>query len=1335
MKKLLLPLFLIINGFVFGQGTPFSNYQTQGNVETRWVQQGAVQGMKGLINGIYTDTTTANLGHMDFYPGAQIFTYKPASLDSGTVWIRNYNATKWLRGGGSVDITSFTFDNDTTGVICFGNGVCDTFRINNLFDIVTNIVQNFNDSTIFNINDSTLLICTGSGSSQVCDTIHLGNSNTYYFITIGDTATAVVSCDTTVTTCVGDSCYQTTLCDTTFIPGQNPIPILHFQNGVRKLPNSLIVEHGDDAPGFGFAQLYRNTWLNTFGSQYAISGKPVGASPLLVQQTQLAQLSASIATFNHSGAYHPTWNLLDANNPVNLYFNYTDPFVIPTQGALSGDSVGYMGNRYGYLLMTNSQGSTNGFSVNDYNAKQVGIMFHTFDRFNTDGVTIFAAQVPNPYNFTTNPPTDSTLLDQRVAVFHTTHDIQFPNYPNTRNDGTAPMAFYPDADGNVKVGPVSGGSSITIINDTTFTICSFGDQLCDTFITVLADPIQYVTVINDTTLQVCDTSGNCQNVDIGGGGGGVGFDRGFFDPNQSSTGATYHQTNSYNFTVGDGATTSPSATGVFNFGNGNIVLANTVDGFVANYHNTMGGSENVVMGRNMVVRGNSNFSAGTDGTISSTSNYSASFGDANDVFCTACLTSGFGNDNYVENGFMMGSDNVNGALTAGTGTANLYSNSFILGLQSKTRGSNNIAMGTSVIANNTSGKVLAFGDNFTATTASSFNVGFSALSFEVTAAKVRINASRFEQNEAADVVAANDLVLAGGNSFTITGNTQINAITTTSWQEGSIVELHLTGTPTLKNNTAGGANTVPLRLAGAVDFTITGYTVLQLQYKDAFWNEVGRTVATGGGSGFLTADNNLTANIPTNVQLGNTTNTGSPLLHDTYLNGDVYTLYVHSSAAQSLYVYGGATSALVVSGDSQGATFYAPGVGATATSPGLPFWIIGSNSSTSAVQTALIIDRNPFGGATSDGIGAQVDFTISTTTTSGQVSNSILSKWTTAANATRTSQLDIIGVNSAATGTIASFYGSGVVGIGISSGYTATRLEVVDNAVGASSIVKVTSTNTNAASDSQKGIEATLAGANATGGQATYSIYGNNSHSGTLSESYGVYGTASNAATVYAGVFGEISSTNGSNHSAVRAVNTSTGYGLYASTTGAGTGARVIGVTGYGVDAEVTTGFGVRGVATGANGVGVIGQAQDNSGIAVEAFSTIPSTSGVGTGIQMRRTQLSGTAGAGAGISMDFVIQHDGGTAVQTGRIYNRYVSAVAASRLSETVLTTYNVGSEVSNLTLSGNGSVTLFPITATAASAITPAEGMLVFVSNTNGTFTSIGLWIYQNGAWKAL
>lgn len=40
-----------------------------------------------------------------------------------------------------------------------------------------------------------------------------------------------------------------------------------------------------------------------------------------------------------------------------------------------------------------------------------------------------------------------------------------------------------------------------------------------------------------------------------------------------------------------------------------------------------------------------------------------------------------------------------------------------------------------------------------------------------------------------------------------------------------------------------------------------------------------------------------------------------------------------------------------------------------------------------------------------------------------------------------------------------------------------------------------------------------------------------------------------------------------------------------------------------------------------------------------------------------------------------------------------------------------------------------------ATPASAITAADGMILYVTGTNATFTSVGFWGYENGAWVKL
>lgn len=55
--------------------------------------------------------------------------------------------------------------------------------------------------------------------------------------------------------------------------------------------------------------------------------------------------------------------------------------------------------------------------------------------------------------------------------------------------------------------------------------------------------------------------------------------------------------------------------------------------------------------------------------------------------------------------------------------------------------------------------------------------------------------------------------------------------------------------------------------------------------------------------------------------------------------------------------------------------------------------------------------------------------------------------------------------------------------------------------------------------------------------------------------------------------------------------------------------------------------------------------------------------------------------------------------------------------------------------LSVRNDGVLLLEPITGVQATALTPLEGMIAMVSSINGVFVSIGIWAYQNGAWKAL
>jgi hypothetical protein len=1120
----------------------FAIKQSIANAPTTLGVTNALQAKKGIINGVFADTTTANLYNtttggyrLKFYPGAQIFTTSDNSF-----WVRDNTATKWIKA------------NSAGG------------------------------SSVTSVNDSTIIICNEAG---VCDTINLGNSYTFYFITIGDTVAAVVSCDTVVVTCVGDSCYQTQLCDTTLIPGQLPFPTTVSQNWLRKIPGTQITEFGSADPNDLSSQMVHNTYAWTSGYQLNIYGRPTSAPPVLIQQDQWSQLSSSILGINHNGAYTPNFPLPDLDNPVNLYFNYTDRFAIPTQGTLSGDTVGFMGNRYGYLLMTNSQGTQNGYTINDTDAKQVGVMFHTYDTDYTDAVTIFGNQVPSAYAFTLNPPTDSTLLDARIAVFKTDLSIQFPGYPNTRNDGASPngKGFYADTDGNILYGAIGGsgggsivtvlndstievcnagscdtidigtpitnlqnvfvindttllvcnvdntvcdtvdlastpavfdrgffdpnqgsfgatvhnangndftllnansilfgftgstgtfdvfnfetggtiigasnletylfapdevqrfyvrrdsivvdlrntsskflvtnldetvttsaiyynpttdritygapvgGDNITIINDTTITICSFGDFLCDTFVTVLTAPIQYVTIINDTLLQVCDTLGVCDTLDVGGSeGGGSGFDRGFFDPNQISNADTYHQMNGYNFSLGIGLITPPSGYLNMNFLNGN----------------TVSGNENVVFGRNMVVAGNTNFVAATDGTVTNAVNYSATFGDANDQRGTASLMGGFGNDNYVENGFVMGSDNVNGALSAGGGTANQYSNSMIFGIQNRSTGNQTITLGNYI--QTTGAKSVTIGGGFGSTrlvNSMGSTIGFGQNSDSVTMyvhpaagttgsiGKVSIGtsaptATRLE-------VVDNGLLGASMAKFTSTstaavGNTQ------------KLVEVTQSGISATTGLTTYGVYVSNTKQPGFGGINIGIYAI--------------STIPSGSGSAFA-----IRGETTANTGVHGLATTGTAILGQSSASGllTAYTIGGFNSSSGS-GVYGESSTGHGVRGNST-------------TSGGYGGYFIGNSSGgvygnsiagltaffeytptanpDAVVSNVLKLAKTNVNAA--DGMGESIDFYLSSTTTS-QLSNQVISKFPTVANATRTSEFSITGVTSAATET------------------------------------------------------------------------------------------------------------------------------------------------------------------------------------------------------------------------------------------------------------------------------------------------------------------------------
>lgn len=83
--------------------------------------------------------------------------------------------------------------------------------------------------------------------------------------------------------------------------------------------------------------------------------------------------------------------------------------------------------------------------------------------------------------------------------------------------------------------------------------------------------------------------------------------------------------------------------------------------------------------------------------------------------------------------------------------------------------------------------------------------------------------------QGADVASANNLSLGtDGNTFEITGTTQINLLSNVGWQNGSRVTLMFTSTPTVKHNQATSGSNITILLNGAADFIATAGDIIDL---------------------------------------------------------------------------------------------------------------------------------------------------------------------------------------------------------------------------------------------------------------------------------------------------------------------------------------------------------------------------------------------------------------------------------------------------------------------------------------------------------------------------
>jgi hypothetical protein len=176
-----------------------------------------------------------------------------------------------------------------------------------------------------------------------------------------------------------------------------------------------------------------------------------------------------------------------------------------------------------------------------------------------------------------------------------------------------------------------------------------------------------------------------------------------------------------------------TVTGNYSLAQGSGSEARAGSGVIASQNaDAFGDRSFIASGQNSVIDAGATGAVilGTDSHIYTDGDYSAVFNDANSNYGTAALIGGFGNYNYVENGFIMGSDNVLGATTSGGGTANTYFVGTILGLQNRSTASHTHVVGKYLYANATGAIVVGSGvstaNRLTVAETESFNVGFNS---------------------------------------------------------------------------------------------------------------------------------------------------------------------------------------------------------------------------------------------------------------------------------------------------------------------------------------------------------------------------------------------------------------------------------------------------------------------------------------------------------------------------------------------------------------------------------------------------------------------------------
>ena len=149
------------------------------------------------------------------------------------------------------------------------------------------------------------------------------------------------------------------------------------------------------------------------------------------------------------------------------------------------------------------------------------------------------------------------------------------------------------------------------------------------------------------------------------------------------------------------------------------------------------------------------------------------------------------------------------------------------------------------VSNNTDATIIHDVINTSGDSILKLSVGAAADVLELASAGIATVNGRFRKAQGADVASANDITLGlDGNTFEITGTTQINRIVNTDWQNGNKITLLFSSTLTVKHGQASGGSNITILLDGSLDFSATAGDVLRLELNEIggvqAWRDGGR---------------------------------------------------------------------------------------------------------------------------------------------------------------------------------------------------------------------------------------------------------------------------------------------------------------------------------------------------------------------------------------------------------------------------------------------------------------------------------------------------------------